>query len=355
MLAGSTSDAQGFSDMNLERNKECLAARVLLLGLGVLFLGLLGCGARTEKAPQKTADNRLNAADKGACGAYSAKVCSNLGKDSALCIATLTATDVMPDAACAQALTNFSFTQSKLATIAQQCEAFVAKICAEFGPQSETCAGAKLKVTKVTRDECDRMVESYASIAAGLHEELKGSEPLEAGIRKRIEEGEAPSFGPKNAKVTLVEFSDFECPFCARSAPVTQALKAKYGDKIRFVFRQFPLAFHPNAQGAAEASLAAHQQGKFWEYHALLFANPGRLDRPALEQHAQALDLEMSKFRTAMSGGSLAPTVKADVDLGDAAGVKGTPTLFVNGRRAVDASNLEAVSALVEEALKQPS
>ena len=106
--------------------------------------------------------------------------------------------------------------------------------------------------------------------------------------------------GPKNAPVTIVEFSDFQCPFCGRVVPTLKQLEEQYKGKVRVAFKNQPLPFHPNARPAAEAALAANEQGKFWEMHDKLFANQQALDRAALEKYAQELGLDMDKFKAAL-------------------------------------------------------
>ena len=112
-----------------------------------------------------------------------------------------------------------------------------------------------------------------------------------------------PSRGPGNAPVTLLEFSDFECPFCARLLPTMERLKEKYGENVRWVFRQFPLGIHPNAQKAAEASLCANDQGRFWKMHDLLFERPVALSETDLVAKATRLDLDMVEFRNCLETG----------------------------------------------------
>src|SRR4029078_9380855 len=126
-----------------------------------------------------------------------------------------------------------------------------------------------------------------------------------------IAKSDAPAFGPDASPVTIVEFSDFQCPFCSRAASVVTQLKGKYGDKVHFVFRQFPLSFHKQAHLAAEASLAAHAQGKFWEYHDKLFADQTKLDRPALEATAKSVGLDVNAFKKALDANTFAPAVDA--------------------------------------------
>jgi len=160
----------------------------------------------------------------------------------------------------------------------------------------------------------------------------KRKQPLDPDVQYIPVEG-SPSMGPATAPVTIVEFSDFECPFCSRvGGPLKQAV-AHYDGKVRLVFKQFPLNFHKNAQLAAEASLAAAEQGRFWEMHDALFQNQKALSRPDIEAFAEGLGLDMDRFRNALDTKSFRDEVAADVKLGQQVGVRGTPTVFINGRR----------------------
>jgi protein-disulfide isomerase len=187
-------------------------------------------------------------------------------------------------------------------------------------------------------------------------EELKKMEaankPLSPELQAAIADNSAPSFGPNDAKVKIVEFSDFECPYCSRAANVVTQIKQKYGDKVRFVFRQFPLPMHSNARQAAQASLAAHEQGKFWEYHDLLFQNQKALDRTSLESHAKQTGLDLAKFKKALDEKTLGEKVDGDVKLGEKVAVQGTPTLFINGSRVENPTDFGAVSSMIDAALQ---
>jgi len=167
----------------------------------------------------------------------------------------------------------------------------------------------------------------------------------------KVEVGQAPVKGNKNAPVTIIEWSDFECPFCARGAERIQQIQDKYGDKVQFAFKHQPLPMHPNAPLAAQASMAAHEQGKFWEYHDVLFANQRALDRASLERYAQQLGLDMAKFKAVLDSGKYADYVRKDSQDGSALGANGTPTFFVNGRQLVGAQPLDAFSAIIDEEL----
>ena len=139
--------------------------------------------------------------------------------------------------------------------------------------------------------------------------------------------------GPANAPVTLVEYGDFECPYCGRAEPALRELLAEFGDELRFVFRDLPLAdVHPRAQLAAEASEAAGAQGKFWEMHDLLFDHQDALAPMELVGYAEQLGLDVERFRDELRRRVYAPGIAEDVESADESNVAGTPTFFINGR-----------------------
>mgnify|MGYP002146136264 CR=1 FL=1 len=164
--------------------------------------------------------------------------------------------------------------------------------------------------------------------------------------------GDAPVKGPKDAKVTIVQWSDFQCPFCSRVEPTITELMKLYPKDVRVAFKQLPLSFHDKAHLAAEASLAAKEQGKFWEYHAKLFANQGALDRASLDKYAQELGLNMKKFTAALESGKYKQKVDDELAEGQKIGANGTPAFFVNGKSLSGAQPLEAFKAKVDQALK---
>ena len=142
---------------------------------------------------------------------------------------------------------------------------------------------------------------------------------------------EGPARGPKDAPVTIVEFSDFECPYCGAAHDTVEQVMNTYAGKVRLVYRQFPLSIHPHAAKAAEASLCAADQGKFWEYHEVLFKNQKKLDLPDLKAHAGEVGLDTQKFGQCLDSGDKKKAVDADQQAGLAAGVGGTPAFFING------------------------
>jgi protein-disulfide isomerase len=162
----------------------------------------------------------------------------------------------------------------------------------------------------------------------------------------------APSRGPSGAPVTIVEYTDFHCPFCKRVLPALTRLLSRYGDKVRLVFRDFPIdRLHPGARKAAEAARCAHDQGRFWDYHDRLFASAPRSSGEHLVAHARQLGLDVTTFERCLASGTHAARVQQSVDEGIRVGVTGTPAFFINGRLLSGAQPLEHFVRLVEEAL----
>ena len=167
--------------------------------------------------------------------------------------------------------------------------------------------------------------------------------------------GGAPELGPKDARVTLVEFSDFQCPYCAKAAPQVEAILKAYPKDVKLFYKQFPLDTHPQAKMAAEASLAAFKQGKFWELHDKMFANYRSLSRENVLVWAKALGLDMPRFEKDMNSPLTRAVVERDTAEGDQAGVEGTPTIFVDGKRFNGPIDLQVLKPVLDAELKQPA
>ncbi|MFT4705466.1 MAG: protein-disulfide isomerase [Bradymonadia bacterium] len=164
--------------------------------------------------------------------------------------------------------------------------------------------------------------------------------------------GDAPTRGPEGAPVTLVIWTDFECPYCGRFANSVDEALVGYEDRVRVVLKAYPLPMHRNAPLAHQASLAAHAQGKFWEFHDVLFENRSSLDRAGLERHAETVGLNMTEFRAALDNGTYAAAVTAQMAEGQAVGVRGTPGWFVNGMTYSGARPASAIQAAFDQALE---
>lgn len=163
----------------------------------------------------------------------------------------------------------------------------------------------------------------------------------------------SPFVGGKDAKVTIVEFSDFQCPFCKKGADIMTALKKKYGSKIKIAFKNFPLPFHNHAKKAAVAGLCANEQGKFWALHDQMFAHQSELDASGIEKLGKKAGLNVDKLKTCISSNKHQKQVEKDIEDGKGVGVKSTPTFFVNGQLVSGAQPVEVFSELIDQELRK--
>jgi protein-disulfide isomerase len=161
--------------------------------------------------------------------------------------------------------------------------------------------------------------------------------------------------GPAEAPVTLVEYGDFECPYCGVAYPVVKALERKYGDKLRVVFRSFPLEQHPHAEAAAEAAEFAADHGKFWELHDVLYEHQRALDTRHLLGYARDLGLDADALATALSEGTYAPIVEDVKEGGEESGIPGTPAFFLNDILFEEEPTLENLSHAIDYLLEHGS
>ncbi len=166
--------------------------------------------------------------------------------------------------------------------------------------------------------------------------------------------GDGPARGPADAPVTIVEFSDYQCPFCKSAEAIVEQVLERYPSQVRLVFRQFPLDnIHPQARGAAAAALCAQEQGKFWEYHRVLFRESPKLGEEELKQYAGEIGLDRAAFDACVADGRHADSVQADVDAGTGIGVAGTPAFFVNGLPLAGARNADQFAVLIDQELER--
>jgi protein-disulfide isomerase len=310
----------------------------------LLALALLGA-CNPPAAKEKPADPK-------ACEQYAEKLCVEMGPESPTCASTKSTLDMLPPAACAKGLTDLAFTKTKLGDARKQCDELATKLCKDVGDTTETCNMVKTQTKNFPPDRCKMMMDKYPEVLADLKKMEMKNAPLAPEKFASIAKGSnLPAFGPEDAKVTIVEFSDFECPYCSRAASAAKAIKEKYGTKVRFVFRQFPLSFHPNAHIAAQASLEANAQGKFWEMHDKMFENQKALDRASLEASAKAVGVDVAKLKKALDDKVHAAQVDAEMKLGEEVAVDGTPTMFLNGKRVANPTDMDAISKEIDAAL----
>jgi protein-disulfide isomerase len=286
-----------------------------------------------------------------ACETLSSKLCERTGDQTMTCVSARTALSLLSDAACGLALEDFSVTEQKLAGRGKKCAELVEKLCEGVGKETETCQRVLVEGKNIEPEQCVMMLANIDDIVADLKNQEAANQPLTREQQALIAAPDAPAFGPVDAKVTVVAFSDFECPYCSHTASVAKQVRDKYVDTVRFVFRHFPLAFHQHARGAAQAAQAAHSQGKFWEFHDKIFANQAHLDRSTLEGYAQELGLDMTEFKAELDSKQHESRVESDVNMGGQVAVQGTPTMFVNGKRVDNPTDFAEVAGAIDAAL----
>ncbi len=192
--------------------------------------------------------------------------------------------------------------------------------------------------------------------AAGeqLQQKLRASAGVDvklAAPRIAVAEG-GTARGPENAPITLIEFSDYQCPFCRRAEPTVKELLARYPTQIRFVYRHFPLEMHNRARPAAEAAVCAGNQGRFWEYHEKVFTGSG-FEEADLERYAKEVGVDVAAFQACRKDGSAKGSVDKDFADGQAVGVTGTPAFFINGIQLSGARPVEVFVKIIEQELKE--
>ena len=224
-------------------------------------------------------------------------------------------------------------------------EAFYAE---KQGQIRGTLDQAREQIRKYLTDQ--RKQTEFKTLLDGL-KAAKGVEVLLDPPRIDVPTGDSPRFGNPDAPVQIVEFSDFQCPYCTRGASTLDEVKEAYGDKVTVVYRHFPLSFHKEAHKAAQASECANDQSKFWEYHDLLFANQRALTEPDLVSYAEQLSLNMGDFTECLNSGKHAATVDEDMAEGAAVGMQGTPGFFINGRFLNGAQPFEAFKEIIDAEL----
>lgn len=201
--------------------------------------------------------------------------------------------------------------------------------------------------------------QGAAAARQALVAELKAARP--GAVRVSLDpprsavtvDADDPVRGPKDAPIEIVEFSDFQCPFCARATPTLQQVIDVYGSRVKLVFKDFPLPNHPDAPKAAEAAHCAGAQGKYWEMHDRLFANQQALKVDDLRRHAVALGLDATTFNACLDAGTFAASIAADMAAGQKLGVNSTPSIYINGRLVLGAQPIEVFKAIIDEELER--
>jgi protein-disulfide isomerase len=328
--------------------RRCAPRLALLAVMTASVSVLLACGG-SQSQPEDGSAAKVKAS---ACGDYARALCVELGPESDGCRSALGVVTLLSPRACALAIEDFEHSRERIAALRGACEQVATRVCAEMGDESDSCQGIREDLPKIPPGHCAALLRDQDRLIAALHERQASTKPLSEEAWRSLLAGTPPGFGAADAQVVVVEFSDFECPYCAEAAATVHKLREHYGDRIRFVFRNYPLPFHPNARAAAQASLAAHEQGKFWELHDRLFEHQDALGNDQLIEHARAAGLDVEAFRTAATGAASGTRVDEDMRLGQLAHVQGTPTMFINKQRVQNPLDFDEVSEQVDAALK---
>ena len=202
----------------------------------------------------------------------------------------------------------------------------------------------------------DYLVERNRDVAhAALIKRLKKEHAYKSylePLRLPLETAGYPTLGPANAPITIVEFSDFECPFCGGLFPTLKQIEKEYEGKLRVVYREFPLtSIHPHAEKAAEAALCAFEQQKFWEFHDSMFGNQKELTVDDLKKRAVDLKLDAAKFNECLDSGRTVDAIQKDIQEGSRSGVNGTPAMFINGRFLNGNQPYQVIKDLIDDEL----
>jgi protein-disulfide isomerase len=219
-------------------------------------------------------------------------------------------------------------------------------------PQLQGKSLEEVRPTLVEAVRAQQAQELFGEILEGLRTAASVEVRLDAP-RVKVAADDDPTRGPEDAPVTIVTFSDYQCPYCQRAETTVNRVLEKYGEKVRLVFRDFPLSFHQQAQKAHEAAGCADEQGKFWAMHEKLFENTSALQVDDLIRYAGEVGLDQEQFRQCLESGQRAAEVAADMQAGQRAGVSGTPAFFVNGRMISGAVPYEDFVAVIDEELER--
>jgi protein-disulfide isomerase len=230
---------------------------------------------------------------------------------------------------------------------AAQVEAIYEQNKERFAGQPKADAIARIRDFTGQRAKAERRAAWEKELRDGARVAVR----LEAPRAAIVIPAGAPSTGPADAPVTMVEFTDYQCPYCHRAQSVVDQVLARYSGKLRFVHLDFPLDGHPGAVPAARAARCAAEQGKFWEYHRSLMTAPGSLDAADLARRASALRLDETAFGACLSSGRHDTAIQASLRQGEELGVSGTPAYFVNGRMLSGARPIESFAELIDAEL----
>lgn len=247
-----------------------------------------------------------------------------------------------------------------LLALAASAFVFATSAAAEISDKDFSTAIDKYLASDSGAEKISNTIERYfqkKQIESARKEQEEKSKAFEEQFKNpvKIDPGSSPVKGPKDAKVTIIEFSDFQCPYCKRGYQAMEEVLKAYPKDVKVVFKHYPLPFHPQAVPAAKASWAAQQQGKFWEFHSELFENQAQLDDAFYTATATKLGLDLKKFEADRSSDAADKAVQADYKVGQANGIEGTPGFFVGGVQVEGAQPLENFKKIIDRLLNKAS
>ena len=221
---------------------------------------------------------------------------------------------------------------------------------------SSIVAGSFLVRTAVDRTGAEvnalrGVIDGVAKAGPAAARDTGAREKVDPNRRYPVNTKDAPVLGDPGAKVAVVEFSDFQCPYCGSSVRTLNQIRDTYGDKVRIVFKHMPLGFHTNARPAHLAAEAAHRQGKFWEMHNRIFANQAQMSPEKYREYAREIGLDLARYDRDLKDPALEKRIEADLDEADRLGVNGTPAWFVNGRYLQGAVPFDEIKGLLDQDL----
>jgi len=224
---------------------------------------------------------------------------------------------------------------------------------------SSIVAGSFLVRTAVDRTGAEvaglrSAIESAAKAGPARDTAMRGDR-LDPNRRYTVNTKGSPVRGDPDAKIAVIEFSDFQCPFCGRAMPTLDQIEKAYGDKVRIVFKHLPLGMHPKAPAAHAAAEAAHRQGKFWEMHDKIFTHQAEMSPEKYREYAKEIGLDVARFDRDLADAALKQRIDADAAEAARLGVTGTPAFFVNGRYLAGAVPFERIQAMLDEDLGKAS
>lgn len=214
----------------------------------------------------------------------------------------------------------------------------------------------------ILQSSVDRTSEDLKAVLVAMNEARPSAAPAAARPGRpdptriySVKIGDAPRKGGENAKVSIVEFSDFQCPYCSRVTPTLKQIEKEYGSQVQIAFKHLPLSMHAKAPAAHAAAQAAHEQGKFWEMHDLIFANQKEMSPEKYEQYAAEMGLDLARFKKDVASPSIKKKVEADSAEAASLGITGTPAFLVNGRYLSGAQPFANFKRVIDEELAKKS